>query len=336
MLEEPQDLRAPTHAPTLAPLPAPGTAPHPDLVWIPGGTFLMGSEAHYPEEAPVHPVGVSGFWMDRFTVTNMQFQRFVEATKYLTVAERPLNPEDYPGAKPGALVPGSLVFRKAPHPVSLANWQRWWDYVPGASWRHPEGPQSNLKGRGKHPVVHVAYEDVEAYAAWAGKQVPTEAEWECAARGGLEGAEFCWGSELRPAGRPMANIWEGEFPWQNLKEDGYEGTAPVGSYPPNGYGLHDMAGNVWEWTQDFYAERHAGPATKACCIPQNPRNAAREASRDPAQPHIHIPRRVLKGGSHLCAFNYCRRYRPAARSPQQVDSGACHIGFRLVLRPEAH
>jgi formylglycine-generating enzyme required for sulfatase activity len=301
------------------------------MVWIPGGTFRMGSEDFYPEEAPVHPVTVSGFWMDRFTVTNMQFQRFVEATGYVTVAERALDPKDYPGATPETLVPGSLVFHKAPHRVSLANWAQWWRYVPGARWRQPEGPGSNLKGRGKHPAVHVAYADVEAYALWAGKGIPTEAEWEFAARGGLEGAVYPWGDQLNPGGKHMANTWQGEFPWQNARTDGFEGTSPVGSFPPNGYGLHDMAGNVWEWTSDWYRARHPDAKTKVCCIPQNPRGGTRDESLDPALRHISIPRRVLKGGSHLCAPNYCLRYRPAARSPQQEDSGACHIGFRLVV-----
>lgn len=315
------------------PSPAPSPAPDADMVWVPEGTFLMGSDRHYAEEAPAHPVYVSGFWMDRHTVTHMQFQRFVEATKYVTVAERPLDPRDYPGAAPEALVPGSLVFHAPHHRVGLDDWRQWWRYVPGASWRHPEGPGSDLKGRGKHPVVHVAYEDVEAYAAWAGKSVPTEAEWERAARGGLEGAEFCWGDALTPGGRMLANFWQGEFPWQNLKLDGWAGTCPVGSFPPNGFGLHEMAGNVWEWTCDWYTTRHPEAKKKACCIPKNPRGGTPEASRDPHQPHVPLPRRVLKGGSHLCAANYCFRYRPAARSPQQVDSGACHIGFRLVVRP---
>jgi formylglycine-generating enzyme len=312
----------------------PRTTPLTPMAWIPEGMFQMGSNDHYAEEAPVHPVTVSGFWMDRFTVTNMQFQRFVEATKYETVAERELEPADYPGADPELLVPGSLVFAKPAHRVvNLGNWRQWWRYVPGASWRHPEGPTSDLRGRARHPVVHVAYEDVEAYARWIGKQLPTEAEWERAARAGLEGKEFCWGEELHPEGRVMANTWQGEFPWQNDATDGFEGTSPVGSFPPNGYGLYDMAGNVWEWTADFYASRHTEPHAKACCIPTNPRGGSQEASRDPALPHVPIPRRVLKGGSHLCAPNYCFRYRPAARSPQPVESGGCHIGFRLVIRP---
>lgn len=310
-------------------------APHPDMEWIPGGTFLMGSDVHYPEEAPAHPVTVSGFWMDRFTVTNKRFQRFVEATKYLTVAERPLNPADYPGAAPNTLVPGSMVFSRPAHPVPLDDWKRWWRYVPGACWRHPEGPCSNLKGRGSHPVVHVAYEDVEAFAAWCGKEIATEAEWERAARGGLESKTYCWGENFTPGGRYMANTWQGAFPTHHEALDGFEGTAPVGSFPPNGYGLHDMAGNVWEWTADHFASRHPAPAAKSCCIPVNPRRRNAAESLDPAQPHILTPRRVLKGGSHLCAPNYCLRYRPAARSPQHEDSGTSHIGFRLIVRTDA-
>lgn len=306
-------------------------APRPGMTWIPGGLFKMGSESAYPEEAPVHPVKVSGFWMDLHTVTNIQFQRFVEATRYVTVAERALDPADFPGADPADLVPGSLVFQRPPHRVSLVNWKQWWRYVPSACWRHPEGPGSSLKGRGKHPVVHVSHEDAVAFAGWCGKRLPTEAEWEFAARGGLDGAEFCWGDTLAPEGRMLANYWQGEFPWQNLATDGFEGTAPVGSYAPNGYGLFDMAGNVWEWTDDWYAPRHPDAKEKACCIPVNPRGGTPEGSRDPSLPRSPLPRKVLKGGSHLCAENYCRRYRPAARSPQHVDSGACHIGFRLVV-----
>ncbi|QSQ25368.1 formylglycine-generating enzyme family protein [Pyxidicoccus parkwayensis] len=314
--------------------PVPGEAPFPDMVWIPGGTYWMGSDHHYPEEAPAHEVTVTGFWMDRYTVTNMQFAHFVDATRYVTVAERPLNAADYPGAIPDMLVPGSLVFRKASRPVDLRSLANWWAYVPGACWRHPEGRGSNLKGRGKHPVVHVAFEDVRAYAEWAGKSLPTEAEWERAARGGLDRKEYCWGDEFMPGGRHLANTWQGEFPWQNLREDGHEGTCPVGSFPPNGYGLHEMAGNVWEWTTDWYQARHEGHKGKACCIPVNPRGpGTADGSQDPGTPLVKIPRRVLKGGSHLCAPNYCLRYRPAARSPQSVDSGASHIGFRCIVRP---
>jgi formylglycine-generating enzyme required for sulfatase activity len=317
--------------------PAPGEMPFPDMVWIPAGTYWMGSDRHYPEEAPAHQVTVSGFWMDRFTVTNAQFTHFVEDTGYVTVAERPLDPKDYPGALPDMLVPGSLVFQKPPRPVHLGDLSQWWAYVPGACWKHPEGRGSSLAGREAHPVVHVAFEDVEAYAAWAGKTLPTEAEWERAARGGLDRQEYCWGDEFTPGGQWMANTWQGSFPWQNLCEDGFEGTCPVGAFPPNGYGLHEMTGNVWQWTTDWYQARHAGNKGKACCIPVNPRGPATEGdSHDPRMPAILIPRKVLKGGSHLCAPNYCRRYRPPARSPQPVDSGSSHIGFRCIVRPVQH
>lgn len=307
--------------------------PYPDMAWIPGGTFLMGSDQHYPEEAPAAPVTVSGFWMDQYTVTNAQFQQFVAATNYVTIAERPLNPQDYPDATPELLVPGSLVFHKPPHHVDLRDYQRWWIYVPGANWCHPEGPESTLVGREDHPVVHVAYEDAEAYAIWRGKTLPSEAQWECAARGGLEGAIYTWGNEFAPHGQIMANTWQGKFPWQNLLTDGYERTAPVGSFPPNGYNLYDMAGNVWEWTSDWYQARHPAKAAKPCCIPVNPRGASLEQSYDPTQPQIAIPRKVLKGGSYLCAPNYCLRYRPAARTPEMIDTATCHIGFRCVFHP---
>ncbi|MCY1023650.1 formylglycine-generating enzyme family protein [Pyxidicoccus sp. MSG2] len=322
--------------PSPTPEPPPGEAPFPDMTWVPGGTYWMGSDRHYPEEAPAHQVTVTGFWMDRFTVTNMQYARFVDATRYVTVAERPLNPADYPGALPELLVPGSLVFQKAIGRVDLRDYSRWWAYVPGACWRHPEGPGSNLKGRGKHPVVQIAFEDAEAYAVWAGKALPSEAEWERAARGGLDRQEYCWGDEFTPGGKHLANTWQGEFPWQNLREDGHEGTCAVGSFPPNGFGLHEMAGNVWEWTTDWFQARHTGNKGKACCIPVNPRGpAGADGSKDPGMPRVNIPRRVLKGGSHLCAPNYCLRYRPAARSPQAVESGASHIGFRCIVRPAA-
>jgi sulfatase modifying factor 1 len=313
---------------------APCPAPYENMAWIPGGTFLMGSNDHYPEEAPAHYVAVEGFWMDKHTVTNEQFSRFVEATGYLTVAEQPLDPADYPialGAKPETFVPGSIIFKKPPHRVDLRNHFNWWTYVPGASWRHPLGPGSSLKkGMARHPVTHIAYEDAEAYAKWAGKELPTEAEWEFAARGGLEGAVYAWGDEFAPNGKMMANTWQGEFPIVNLLTDGYERTSPVGSFPPNGYGLYDMAGNVWEWTTDWYQEH--GNAVNSCCASFNPKGGEKEASIDPRTPEIRIPRKVLKGGSYLCAPNYCLRYRPAARISQQIDTGTCHQGFRCIVR----
>lgn len=308
----------------------------PGMVWIPDGTFLMGSDQHYPEEAPAHLVTVGGFWMDQRTVTNEQFARFVKETGYVTVAERPLDPALYPDADPALLTPGALVFQRQTHPVDLRDATQWWAYIPGANWRHPQGPGSSLEGRERHPVTQVAYEDAEAYAAWAGKTLPSEAEWERAARGGLEGAVYAWGDEFLPDRRLMANVWIGEFPWQTLRPDQHIGTMPVGSFPANGYGLYDMAGNVWEWTSDYYAPRHEDTnheaADHACCAPMNPRGATREASYDPAQPGVRIPRKVLKGGSHLCAANYCLRYRPAARSPEMIDTATSHIGFRCILR----
>jgi formylglycine-generating enzyme required for sulfatase activity len=301
-----------------------------DMCFVPSATFRMGSDHHYPEEAPAHLVTVDGFWMDRCTVTNRAFDRFVRATGYVTLAERPADAALYPGAQPELLAPSSVVFVKPAGRVDLRNAYNWWRYVPGADWRHPRGPQSSLQGLWDHPVVHVAFEDAAAYAKWAGKELPTEAEWELAARGGLDGAEFVWGDELAPNGELRANTWQGEFPWQNLNEDGYEWTAPVGAFPPNGYGLHEMAGNVWEWTTDWYRSTHEG-GVSACCAPENPRGGKLEESFDPTQA-IKIPRKVMKGGSYLCAPNYCRRYRPAARMAQPIDTSTCHLGFRCIAR----
>ena len=278
----------------------------------------MGSDDFYPEERPVRSVAVDGFWIETKPVTAAQFRRFVRDTGYVTVAERPLDPDQYPDADPELLVPGSLVFRKASRPTPLTDIRSWWEYVPGAYWKRPGGPGTTTNGRDRHPVVQVAFEDAEAYATWACKELPTEAEWEYAARGGLEGAAFVWGDEHFPGGKPAANTWQGRFPWENLKLDGHEGTSPVGSFPPNGYGLFDMAGNVWEWTTDFFAAD--GADTPVCCAP-------------PLAPGERFPRRVIKGGSHLCAPNYCLRYRPAARQGEAVDTSTGHIGFRCVVRP---
>ena len=300
-----------------------------NMARVPGGAFAMGSADFYPEEAPVRQVEVDGFWIDEHPVTVAEFRRFVKATGYVTVAERPLDPAQYPDADPDLLRPGSLVFYPTRGPVPLTDVSRWWRYTPGADWRHPGGPGSTLDGRERHPVTHVAAEDADAYAAWAGKELPTEAEWEFAARGGLDGAVYTWGDDPAPKGRMMANRWHGEFPWQNLRPGGH-GTSAVESYPPNGYGLYDMAGNVWEWTSDFYA---APAARHACCVPRNPRVTSAEASLAPGQPGARIPRRVIKGGSHLCAPNYCLRYRPAARQSEAVDTSTAHLGFRCILRP---
>ncbi len=321
-----------THPPNATP----DTPSRPDMLWIPGGTFQMGSEDFYPEERPIHEVIVGGFWMDHYLVTNAQFARFVEETGYVTLAERPLDPAEFPGAPAENLVPGALVFQKREHAVDLSDYGNWWAWVPGTSWSHPFGPQSSLVGIERHPAVHIAYEDAEAYARWAGKELPTEAEWEFAARGGLDGKKFTWGDEHFPDGKAMANSWQGEFPWQNLLTDGYEGTSPVGSFPPNGYGLYDMAGNVWEWTSDWYIPRHDDESKSCCGGPKiNPRVSSSAKSFDPHQPQFRIPRKVVKGGSHLCAPNYCLRYRPAARQPQMIDSGMSHIGFRCIVRTAA-
>ncbi len=306
----------------------PAALPVEQMRWIEGGTFLMGSEDFYPEERPVRRVTVDGFWMDEHPVTAAEFRRFVRETKYVTVAERPLDPADYPDADPDLLVPGSLVFRPTAGPVPLDDVRSWWEYVPGASWRRPGGPGTTINGRDRHPVVQVAYEDAEAYAAWARKELPTEAEWEYAARGGLESAAFAWGDEDFPDGKAMANTWQGEFPWQNLKLDGFTGTSPVGSFEPNGHGLYDMTGNVWEWTSDFFALPHADAAQRPCCAPRNPRVSA------PAATGERFRRKVIKGGSHLCAPNYCLRYRPSARQGETVDTSTAHIGFRCVVRPD--
>jgi formylglycine-generating enzyme len=329
MIDVPPDRARATVVANMTPA-APDGRPGRGMVWIPGGSFLMGSDDHYPEEAPAHRVTVDGFWMDRHTVSNDQFARFIQKTGYVTVAERAADPAAYPGAKPELLVPASTVFSQPRQRVDLRNQYNWWSYVPGANWRHPQGPGSSIKKRPDHPVVHVAWEDVDAYAEWANKQVPTEAQWEFAARGGLDGTAYAWGNEFTPAGRWMANTWQGEFPIENLKLDGYEGTAPVGSFPPNDYGLLDMVGNVWEWTSDWYQEH--GEVTHACCTAVNPRGGDREDSYDHRQPEVRIPRKVMKGGSHLCAPNYCQRYRPPARMAQAVDTSTSHLGFRCIMR----
>ena len=314
-------------------IPAPpAEPPRENMQWVPGGEFLMGSEDFYPEEAPVHRVRVDGFWIDRNPVTNAQFAAFVSKTGYQTVAERPLNPADYPGAPKELLVPGSLVFQGTPGPVPLNDPSRWWAYVPGARWRQPLGPGSSTEDLGDHPVVQIAHEDAAAYAEWAGTSLPTEAEWEYAARGGLEGAVFAWGDVDVQSTKPLANTWQGGFPWQNSLLDGWLRTSPVGSFTANGYDLHDMTGNVWEWTSDWYLPRHPADPAKSCCTPENPRGGKQEESLDPAQPQIRIPRKVVKGGSHLCAPSYCLRYRPAARAAEMIDSATSHIGFRCVAR----
>jgi sulfatase modifying factor 1 len=294
------------------------TEPDTDLVWIPAQTTVLGSDRHYPEEGPARPVSTDGFWIQSHQVTNSQFTQFVSATGYVTVAERPLNPADFPDAPPENLVPGSMVFRRTAGPVDLRHINLWWHWTPGACWNHPRGPRSSLRGRESHPVVHIAYEDAEAYAEWTGLALPTEAEWETAARGGLSDAAYTWGDAPEQPGQRLANYWHGEFPY--LPETGYGTTRPVGSFAPNGYGLFDMVGNVWEWTSDWYG---ADRTTQSCCAAD---------SYDPDQPQFAIGRKVIKGGSFLCADSYCMRYRPAARRPQMVDTGMSHIGFRCVKR----
>jgi formylglycine-generating enzyme required for sulfatase activity len=307
--------------------------PAPGMHWIPGGTFRMGSDAHYPEERPAHAASVDGFWIDEGPVTNARFRAFVEATGHVTSAEIVPDPADYPGALPEMLYAGSMVFIRPPARVNRRDISNWWHFLKGANWREPQGPGSSIEGRDQHPVVHVAFADAEAFAHWEGKALPTEAEWEFAARGGLDGTPYAWGEEFMPGGRYMANTWQGEFPWEALGSDGFEGTSPVGSFDPNGYGLYDMIGNVWEWTTDWYSTQHPDAAAHACCAPRNPRGGPMEQSLDPSLPAIKIPRKVIKGGSHLCAPNYCRRYRPAARFPEPIDTSTSHLGFRCIIRP---
>jgi formylglycine-generating enzyme required for sulfatase activity len=335
--------RAPASPPTLAPastgsffgptVPNPGPPPGPPppgMVWIPGGEFSMGGDETLPDARPVHRVYVDGFWMDKTEVTNAEFARFVRGTGYRTVAERP-PPQDVPAAPAEALVQGSVVFTPPPGAVPLDTSARWWTYVERASWRHPFGPKARAEDRGSRdlfPVVHVAYEDAEAYARWAGKRLPTEAEFEFAARGGLAGRKYAWGDELRPGGRWMANTFQGHFPDADSGEDGWRGIAPVASYPANGYGLFDVAGNVWEWCRDWY--RPEGYALAAAApVARNPTGPA--SSDDPAEPGV--PKRVHRGGSFLCSAAFCTRYLVGARGRGEVSTGTNHLGFRCVLPP---
>lgn len=290
------------------------------MIAVPAGRFLMGSDEHYPEERPAHEEQVAAFLMDEHPVTNAEFRRFVKDTGYRTTAELAPRAEDFPGAAPADLVAGSLVFRATAGPVPLDDWRRWWHWTPGANWRAPEGPGSGLGGRERHPVVHVSYEDALAYAAWAGKDLPSEAEWEYAARAGREPTTYAWGVQFMPRGRAMANTWQGRFPWENLDPPGRDRTTPVGRFPPNDWGLLDLIGNVWEWTASPWTDDHRGErgGDPACCAPQTPLGEQ--------------DRRVMKGGSHLCAPSYCMRYRPAARQGQTVRSSTSHLGFRCIIR----
>lgn len=307
-----------------------GRAAPDGMVSLPGGRFWMGSDDHYPEEGPAREVIVDAFELDCTPVTNAAFATFVAETGHVTEAEIAPDPALYPGADPALLQPGSSLFVRPDRPMPPDNPFAWWQFMLGTDWRHPWGPASSSDDLPDHPVVHIAYADAEAYARWAGKRLPTEAEWEFAARGGLDRRPYAWGTELMPGGVPQANTWQGAFPHENLLTDGYERTSPVGAFPANGYGLVDMIGNVWEWTADWFAApSQAGPA-KACCVPRNPRGGSEAASRDPGDPGGSFGRKVLKGGSHLCAPNYCQRYRPAARYPQTIDTSTSHIGFRCA------
>ena len=315
-----------------------GVAPA-GMVWVPGGEFSMGcadptqssccGNEPMPDARPIHRVSVDGFWMDKTTVTNDQFARFVQATGYVTMAERKPLAADLPGVPAEALVPGSLVFTPTSAPVSLADYTQWWRYRPGANWRHPEGPDSNLAGKGRYPVVQVAYRDAQAYAKWAGKRLPTEAEWEFAARGGLTGKRYAWGDDLNPGGKWMANIYEGDFPVKDTGADGYAGLAPVGRFAANGYGLYDMAGNVWQWCSDWYRDDYYPTLASAGSVTRNPQGPP--DSYDPAQPTL--AERVQRGGSFLCTAQYCSRYLVGSRGKGEPDSSANHLGFRCVESP---
>jgi formylglycine-generating enzyme required for sulfatase activity len=306
------------------------------MTWLPGAEFTMGSERFYPEEAPLRRVAVDGFWIDTAPVTNRQFAAFVAATGHITVAQVPPDPKDYPGMPAEMAQAGSLVFHKTAAPVDTGNPANWWRFEFGADWFHPLGPGSDVEmlELWDHPVVQVAFDDAVAYATWAGKDLPTEAEWEYAAWGGNDGHDYAWGDELAPGGTMMANTWQGLFPFANQLLDGWERTSPVGSFPANGFGLLDMIGNTWEWTRDWWSDKPevSRKAGQSCCALSNPRGAKLKDSFDRAQPQVKIGRKVLKGGSHLCAPNYCQRYRPAARHPEMIDTATSHIGFRCVMR----
>jgi formylglycine-generating enzyme required for sulfatase activity len=327
----------PAFAPTIPnKTPPPGPAPK-GMVWIPGGEFSMGAEKSGDsicsvgmnpagDAGPVHRVYVDGFWMDAADVTNDEFEKFVKATGYVTIAEKAPTKEEFPTAPPENLVAGSVVFTPPPQPVPLDDHYQWWSYVKGADWRHPEGPQSSIKGRGNYPVVQVAYPDAVAYAKWAGKRLPTEAEWEFAARGGLSGKTFAWGDEFKPKGKHMANTYQGQFPVKDSGEDGFVGIAPVKSFPPNGYGLYDMAGNVWQWCSDWYRPDYYLRLAATGGVTRNPQGP--ESPFDPAEPTE--KKRVQRGGSFLCTDQYCTRYMVGTRGKGEVTSAANHIGFRCV------
>jgi len=319
-----RDAEGKTDAPHLNAPEPPGPAPE-GMVWIPGGEFWMGAD-EFPDAQPWHKVYVDGFWMDKTEVTNAQFEQFVKETGYVTVAERTPRAEDFPGAPPENLVAGSVVFSPPDHPVKLNDHFQWWSYIKGANWRHPEGPQSNIKSRDNYPVVHIGYEDALAYAKWAGKRLPAEAEFEFAQRGGLDRKLYAWGDEFRPGGKIMANTFQGHFPDKNTAEDGYSHAAPVGSFPPNDYGLYDMAGNVWEWTSDWYRHDYYQTLAAEGPLVRNPQGPA--DSFDPSEPGV--KKKVHKGGSFLCTDQYCARYIAGGRGKGEPDTGTNHVGFRLV------
>jgi sulfatase modifying factor 1 len=319
-----------THGQTVRINSAPAPAPAPlGMAWVPGGTFWMGCEnCGMPDALPAHLVSVDAFWMDRTPVTNAEFAEFVQATGYVTIAERPLDPREFPGVPGDKLKPGSAVFRPTAQAVPVDNPLQWWIYVPGASWKHPAGPGSSLRGRADHPVVHVAFEDVSAYAKWAGKRLPTEAEFEFAARGGLDRNLYPWGNELTPGGKAAANTWQGQFPARDRGDDGHLGTSPVKAFPPNGFGLYDMGGNVWQWCGDWYRPDYYATLAKAGRVATNPQGP--EESFDPEEPAA--AKRVLRGGSYLCTDQYCARYLVGSRGKSEVSSGTSNLGFRLVRR----
>ena len=311
-------------SPRINPPTPPGPAPA-GMVWVPGGTFWMGCvDCGMPDAQPVHLVRVDGFWMDTSPVTNADFERFVRETRYVTVAERPLDPAQFPGVPAAKLVPGSAVFVAPPQVASLDNPMQWWRYVEGANWRRPEGPGSSLTARQDHPVVHVAWEDAVAYLKWAGKTLPTEAQFEFAARGGLDRQRFAWGNELRPKGQPAANVWQGRFPVANAATDGFRGTSPVTAFPANGFGLLDMGGNVWQWCADWYRPDYYRTLPGTAVNPAGPADSV-----DPAEPGV--PKRVQRGGSFLCSEEYCTRYLVGSRGKGAVDSGASNVSFRGVI-----
>jgi formylglycine-generating enzyme len=317
----PRPANKPTALGHVVPIPTVRTPNTNEMVWVPAGSFWMGSEGGHPDELPVHQVSVDGFWMDKTEVTNEQFEEFVRETRYVTIAEKKPDPKDFPGVPAENLVAGAVVFSPPPGDVPLENHFVWWKYMPGANWRHPEGPDSNLKGREKHPVVHACWYDAVAYSRWAGKRLPTEAEWEYASRGGLDRQPYSWGQEQVPQGQWHANIWQGRFPNENTMGDRFRGTAPIAQFPANGYGLFDIAGNVWEWCEDWYR-----PDYYAKSLPRNPRGP--DDSFDPNEPGT--PKKIMRGGSFLCSDLYCTGYRPSARMKSSPDTGLSHTGFRCV------